>query len=78
MVGERTTNGVVFMLGAAHYVLSGCVGTNDTVQKGLHLDLDTGDGYNIIRRNALTLSWKQCIDTQIILPSLNDSNVKPL
>lgn len=62
------------MIYETNYVLDCSVGTNFTVQKGLHFALDTMDWCNIIRRNALPFGWQWCIDTQGEVPLLNDAN----
>ena len=36
--------------------------------------IDTGSGYNVIRRSALPEGWKKCITISQGLPSLGDAN----
>lgn len=39
--------------------------------------LDTGAGFNIIRRNSLPYCWKKGVNEAAILPGPNDANVNP-
>lgn len=76
--GELSTYGVVDMQSTTHYVPSGSVRINFTVQKGLHFALKTGSGCNIIRRNALPFGYQQFIYMQGDVSLLNDTNGKIL
>lgn len=76
--GKRSPYGVVYMISATRYSLDGSVGTNDTVQKGRKFALDTGAGYQIIRRYALQFGWKEFVYTKGNVTWLNDANRQPL
>jgi len=62
------------LLAQSHYVISGSVGVNAQVQVPQPIVIDTGSGYNVIRRSSLPDGWKQFITTSEDLPSLGDAN----
>ena len=62
------------LLAESHYVVSGSVGVRAQVQVPMPIVIDTGSGYNVIRRSALPEGWKKCITTSQGLPSLGDAN----
>ena len=62
------------LLAESHYVVSGSIGVRAQVQIPMPIVIDTGSGYNVIRRIALPEGWKKCITTSQGIPSLGDAN----
>ena len=62
------------LLAQSHYVVSGSIGVSAQVQAPVPLVVDTGSGYNVIRRSALPEGWQKCVTTSEGLPSLGDAN----
>ena len=69
---------VVCTLAATHCIIAGSVGVDTYRYRPLRIALDTGAGFNIIRRAALPYGWEACIDEQAQAPSLCDANGNPL
>jgi len=61
------------LLAEEHYVVSGTIGVTAKYQIPKQFVLDTGAGYNVIRRNALPPGWEQYVTTSKGLPSLGDA-----
>ena len=62
------------LLAEEHYVISGTIGVTAKYQFSKHFVLDTGAGYNVIRRDALPPGWEQYITCLLYTsPSPRDS-----
>jgi len=62
------------VLAHSHYVVSGSIGVTAQVQKPWPIIVDTGSGFNVIRRSALPDGWKKFITASNDLPTLGDAN----
>ena len=61
------------MLAHQHYVVSGSIGTTAKLQTPLPFVIDTGAGYNVIRKSSLPPGWKGFVTGSTDLPALGDA-----
>ena len=66
------------MVSSEHYVVSGSVGTTKLLMTPTYLVIDTGSGYNVIRRTALPPSHNGYQLSHEGVPALCDANGNPL
>jgi len=71
-------DGLVCLLTATHYIVTGSIGTHLHAMRSYSLAMDTCSGYNLIRRSCLPDGWEdyRMLDEQ--LPALGDANGKRL
>ena len=65
-------------MAALHYVVSGSIGTTAKVMHPTPIIIDTGSGYNVIRRDALPEGWSDYITVDRSLPKLGDASGREL
>ena len=58
---------------ARHYVVSGSIGTSAKVQHAIPFVIDTGAGFNVIRRSSLPSGWERFVTSTKELPALGDA-----
>ena len=66
------------VLSSSHYVVMASVGCTPRIMTTTPAVLDTGSGYNVIRRDLLPHDWQQYIRDDVELPNLGDANGKQL
>ena len=66
------------LMATLHYVVSGSVGVKAKVMHPTPIVVDTGSGYNVIRRSALPKDWSDYITVDRALPRLGDANGRSL
>ena len=62
------------LMATLHYVVSGSIGVKAKVMHPTPVVIDTGSGYNVIRRSALPDNWQDYITVDRALPRLGDAN----
>ena len=73
----RSQDGRVLVLKSLHYVVQASIGSNFQTMYNTRMVLDTGSGYNVIRRDALPHDWQRHVVKEE-LPRLGDANGNPL
>ena len=61
------------LLAHEHYVVSGSLGITAKVQTPMPVVIDTGAGYNVIRKAALPPGWEECVTSRRSFPPLGDA-----
>ena len=66
------------LLTAAHYVISCSIRLDGSTVRPFNAVFDTGSGMNIVRQDALTDGWQTWLTKDAVLPTLGDTNGRPL
>lgn len=62
------------LMSAQHYVVTGSVGVSAKVTHPTPIVVDTGSGFNVIRRDVLPVGWQMFITANKELPRLGDAS----
>lgn len=62
------------LMSAQHYVVTGSVGISAKVTHPTPIVVDTGSGYNVIRRDVLPVGWQKFVTANKDLPRLGDAS----
>ena len=67
-------NGLVCVLSAVHYAVSGSIGPNARSVSPKIITMDTGSGYALIRKSNLPSDWERYVIESTTTPKLGDTN----
>ena len=62
------------LMATLHYVVSGSIGVKAKTMHPTPVVIDTGSGYNVIRRSALPHNWESYVTVDRDLPRLGDAS----
>lgn len=66
------------VLAAAHYAVSGSFGASRQAMTPSPIVVDTGSGFNVVRKDVLPSGWRSCVIPDAELPDIGDANGNPL
>ena len=78
MIGSDKSRDGCFLMRSSHYAVVASIGTAPKEMIPHKTVVDTGSGYNVIRRDSLPPLWRHFRVTDVDAPKLADANGNPL